>query len=77
MTRPLYEIHDDIRKNWIKPWYGAVPYLNAMRYLNSIDDFYGYDSADSIIRYFLSNARTWKGEHARRIKAELNQMLKG
>jgi len=29
-----------------------------------------------IVRYFLSNATTWRGETARRIKAELKQMLK-
>jgi len=75
MSRPLYVIHDDIKKNWVKVWFGAVPYLNAMRYLNTIDDMYGYDAADSIVRYLLSNAQTWKANDARRIKAELKSML--
>jgi len=34
------------------------------------------DSGDSIVRYFLSNASTWRGETARRVKKELNAMLK-
>jgi hypothetical protein len=47
-----------------------------MRSLNSLSDNYYDDSAESIVRYFLSNATTWKGESARQIKAELNSMLK-
>ena len=76
MSRPLYEIAADIRKTWPKVYFGAVPYLEAMGSLNSITDNYGYDSGKSIVLYFLSNANTWRGEDARRIKAELKGMLK-
>lgn len=76
MTRPLYEIAADIRRTWSKPYFGAVPYIEAMGSLGNIADNYGYDSGDSIVRYFLSNAGTWRGEDARRIKAELKGMLK-
>ena len=76
MPRPLYEIAADIRKTWSKVYFGAVPYLDAMGSLNSITDNYGYDSGKSIVLYFLSNANTWRGEDARRIKAELKGMLK-
>jgi hypothetical protein len=34
------------------------------------------DGAETIVRYFLSNASTWRGEDAKRIKAELKSMLK-
>jgi hypothetical protein len=37
---------------------------------------YGQDSALSIIAYFLSNATTWRGDDARRLKAELREILK-
>lgn len=74
--RPLYEIAADIRKAWPKPYFGAVPYLDAMADLTSIDDMYILDTADSIVRYFLANANTFRGEDARRIKAELKGMLK-
>jgi hypothetical protein len=74
--RPLYQIAGEIAMNWPKPYFGAVPYLEAMYSLNSLSDNYYDDSAKSIVRYFLSNAMTWKGETARRIKAELNLMLK-
>lgn len=76
MTRPLYEIAADIRRTWPKPYFGAVPYIQAMGGLSDITDKYGEDKAEWIVRYFLSNAATWRGEDARRIKAELKGMLK-
>ena len=77
MTRSLSTIANDIRADWAKPYFGAVPYLDAMETLNSIRDSYYYDDASDIVRYFLANATTWKGETARAIKAELKAMLKG
>ena len=77
MTRSLNTIANDIRKDWAKPYFGAVPYLDAMETLNTIRDSYYYDDASDIVRYFLSNATSWKGETARAIKAELKAMLKG
>lgn len=74
--RPLSEIAREIRLNWEKVNYAAVPYLDAMECLNTIDDMYILDSGESIVRYFLSNASTWRGETAKRIKKELNNMLK-
>lgn len=75
-TRPIYAIAREIRKDWQKPSYCALPYLDAMGCLSDISDTYGWDSATSIIRYFLSNASAWKGETGKRIKAELKSMLK-
>lgn len=75
-ARSLSVIASEIRSDWTKPYFGAVPYLNAMRSLNNINDSYGMDSAKSIVLYFLSNAQTWKGEKAREIKKELNAMCK-
>ena len=74
-NRPLYTIAADIRSDWKKVNYAAVPYLDAMQQLNSIEDNFILDSARSIVRYFLSNAKSWRGERAREIKAELNAML--
>ena len=74
-TRPLYEIAYDIQRDWKKVYFGARPYLDAMMLLNSINDLYGFDSAESIVRYFLANAGTWKGDTAKRIKNELKQMI--
>ena len=73
--RPLYEIALDIRMDWDKPYFGAVPYLDAMEQLKTINDMYFFDTADSIVRYFLANAQTWRGDKAREVKKELKQML--
>jgi len=75
--RTLRTIAYDIRRNWPNVNYAAEPYLSAMATLERITDNYLYDSGVSIVLYFLSNARTWKGEHAKRIKAELKAMVKG
>ena len=76
MARPLHRIAADIRRDWTKPFFGAVPYIDAMSSLDSIDDMYYFDDARSIVLYFLANAGTWRGETAKRIKAELKAMTK-
>jgi hypothetical protein len=76
MNRPLYEIARDIRNDWKRPYFGAVPYLEAMGYLNSIEDNFIEDSGKSVVLYFLANANTWRGEVARRVKAELKAIAK-
>lgn len=73
--RTLAAIARDIRTHWKKPYFGAVPYLEAMGTLGGLNDQYGLDDARSIARYFLANAGTWRGEDARRIKGELKAML--
>ena len=75
MTRPISTIAREIVADWRKPFYAAAPYLRAMHNLNTVNDTYGIDYARSIVRYFLANASSWRGETARRIKAELNAML--
>jgi hypothetical protein len=75
-SRSLSVIAAEIKKDWKKPYFGAVPYLQAMACLDSIDDNYGWDSGKSIVLYFLANASSWRGDVARRIKKELNAMAK-
>jgi hypothetical protein len=74
--RTLSTIANEIRRDWRKPYFGAVPYLQAMSTLDDIKQPYGYDSGESVVRYFLSNATSWRGDTARRIKAELKGMLR-
>jgi hypothetical protein len=76
VARPLSTIAREIREDWAKPYFGAVPYLDAMSTLESMTDSYFHDSARSIVAYFLSNAGTWKGDTARRVKAELKALIK-
>jgi len=78
--RTLRDIAFEIQNDWItrkgqKIVTSALPYLNAMKSLDSVDDAYGLDSGRSIVLYFLANAGAWRGEKAREIKKELNKML--
>lgn len=75
-TRPLWAIAREVRKDWKNVYFGAVPYLDAMASLDSINDTYGWDSALEVVLRFLSNASTWRGETAKRVKAELKAMCK-
>lgn len=74
--RSLSVIAKEIAADWKNVYFGAKPYLAAMRTLDKVSDNYGCDSGKSIVCYFLANASTWKGEKAREIKKELNQMVK-
>jgi hypothetical protein len=76
MPRSLNEIAREIARDWRPVWFGAKPYLEAMHSLETVRDAYGADSGVSIVAYFLSNASQWRGETARRVKAELRAMLK-
>ena len=75
MARPLHVIATEISFNWSNVNFAAKPYLDAMGDLSSVTDRYGADSASSIVRYFLANAGSWRGDVARRVKAELKSML--
>ena len=77
MAREIYIIAKEVIRDWQNVNFAARPYLNAMQALGDINDSYGLDSARSIVLYFLSNAGTWRGETAKRIKAELKEMANG
>jgi hypothetical protein len=75
--RAIYEIANDIRRDWGKNIsFYAKPYLDAMLCLEKASDKYGLDSASSIVLYFLSNAVMYRGENARKYKAELRAIVK-
>ena len=76
MARDLNVIANEISSDWKKVNYGAVPYLDAMKCVRSVNDKYGCEDGKTQVMYFLSNATTWRGEVARRIKKELNAMIK-
>ena len=73
--RTLSTIARDVRRDWSNVNYAAKPYLAAMGQLDRISDPFHYDSGESVVRYFLSNASAWRGDTAKRIKAELKAML--
>ena len=75
--RTFREIALEIKQKWTKISPYAYPYLDAMLDTDSTDKNapYYYDSAESVVLYFLANAQGFRGEDARRIKAELKAML--
>lgn len=73
--RTVRAIAMEISRLWPNPYFGAVPYLQAMRSMDKVSDAFGYDSGRSIVLYFLSNAKTWRGPDAKRLKAELKALL--
>lgn len=77
--RPIHKIAKEINDTWSKQGTGvnfaARPYLNAMLVLDGPRDTYGNDSADTILHYFLSNARSFRGPDAKRLKTEIKAVL--
>ena len=77
-SAPLAQIANIIRKDWTSASSGfqyALPYLQAMFRLSSIDESYGCDLGRDVVLYFLSNAGTWRGPVAKLVKAELRSRL--
>ena len=70
------EIAREISADWANVNYAARPYLDAMSQLDSVRDKFGHDDGKSIVLYFLANAGAWRGDTARRIKAQLKAMIK-
>jgi len=75
-NKPLSYTAQIIRSNWVNPSPYALPYLEALEQLNSIDDNYYADTAESVVIYFLANAQTWRGDTARLVKAHLKSLVK-
>lgn len=65
-----------IRADWSNPYFGAVPYLDALEGLTSWTDRYGHDDATELALYLLNNLKTWRGDVARTVKAQLKEVSK-
>lgn len=73
--RKVRDIANEIAEKWKNPYFGAVPYIDAMKEFDTPQDRFLTESGEAQIRRFLVNAKTWRGEDARRIKAELKAMV--
>ena len=75
--RTFRQIAKDIRSTWLNIYFGAVPYLEAMLELDTTDPnaMYYNDRAEDIGLYFLSNASTFRGKDAKRLKEELKKLI--
>lgn len=75
-NRLLCQIAKEIKADWgTKVNIAAKPYLSAMLLLGDITDTYGCEDGKTMVLYFLSNASSWRGETAKRVKAELKKMV--
>lgn len=75
--RTFRQIAKDIKSTWLNIYFGAVPYLEAMLELDTADPnaMYYCDTAENIARYFLANARTFRGKDAKKLKEELKNLI--
>jgi hypothetical protein len=73
--RPLSEIAVEIESDWTALHGAAQPFIDAMSKLQNANDQYGLETGADMIRGFLMNAQTWRGEVARRVKLELKAIL--
>ncbi len=76
MSRSISEIAREVYRTWPKVNYAAKPYLEAMLSLESVEDNYLQDDARGVVLYFLSNASSFRGDDAKRLKAELKALVK-
>lgn len=76
--RTFADIAKEIKTIWRKPYFGAVPYLDALEKINSTekDAPYLFETAGDLVSYLLANMSTFRGEDAKRIKNELKEMIK-
>lgn len=73
----IRDIETRKEKSYKQAFPHAAPYLQAMLSLETMDDYYGLDSAQSVVSYALANLSSWRGPVSVTCKAELRQMLKG
>lgn len=71
----VWQVANVITSSWKKVYFGAVPYLDAMKSMNDVGEAYGAESGNMVVLYFLSNAQTWRGDVARLVKKELRRRV--
>jgi hypothetical protein len=74
MARRLHEIAEESVLNWPELYLDAVPSIHAMRRIEKTTDRCGMGDGEGLVRYCRVNARTWRGEVAKRVKAELREI---
>jgi hypothetical protein len=69
----LARIARAVSHDWTQPYFGARTYLQALAELDTCDlsAAYGCEDARGMVRGFLANAQTYRGQVARAVKAEL------
>lgn len=79
MNRDLNVVANEICRHIgpdVQKYPHAWPYAVALSQLHDLKDEYGYDDGVGIALRLLFNLSSWRGDDARRLKAELNKMIK-
>lgn len=78
MKRTFAAVAREIKATWTKPYFGAVPYLEALEKCETTDKDATYicERVKDLVPYLLCNMTTFRGADARRLKAELKEMIK-
>jgi len=74
--RAINQVAKEIKQDWKNISIYAKPYLDAMLTLSKKEDMYYAESAKGIVIYFLANANGYRGETAKKLKAELKEIIK-
>lgn len=76
--RTFSQVAQEIIALWPKPYFGAVPYLRALSLCDTTDPHgkYWFVDIGMMARDLLATMTTFRGPDARRLKAELKNMLK-
>jgi len=75
VTMSPWEIARVIKADWKKPYFGAVPYIEALAAINEWGDAYLCETSNDIAIGFLSNAATWRGPVAKAAKIVLDGIV--
>lgn len=78
MKRTFAAVAREIKATWTNPYFGAVPYLEALEKCETTDKNATYvcERIKDLVPYLLGNMTTFRGADARRLKAELKEMIK-
>ena len=76
MNRSLRAIAEEIKADWHTIHPVAKPFVDALATLESIDDMFHRDRAIAVVARLRGACGTWRGATARRIKLELDEMLR-
>jgi hypothetical protein len=77
-NKTLSQLSSIVYQDWKKVNFAAAPYLSAFSMFHTLDlgEQVGYDSAKSVVLYFLSNSGSWRGDTAKIVKTELKRRLR-
>jgi len=75
-VRPLFLVAEEIEKDWIDITEDCKYYIECMKELKRINNRQGFDSGKTFVVYFLAECILWHTSNSRKLKKELEEMIK-